>query len=228
MNSNDQSQRFTKKGWEKLGEILDSAQKFFIENDSEGFTTTELAKSLNMTQANLYHYIQSKRELWFALGLRSQYEIRDGLTEIVEQNIANFDKLLLMVRFYLNYVKNNPEKIYLQYRTSPPPPGKEKGPFELQEMKKFNNANLIILKDVLAEGVNNGEFQPHLDPDQKVFFYWSLIFGSTNFFIIGFLYDCIKKKGSIDYKTLKKIEGYERNIIQIIEEDLSKYLISEQ
>ena len=52
---------------EKFEEILKEGRNLFLKHGSEGFNMRAIAKKVDMQQGNLYNYVQSKRELWFAV-----------------------------------------------------------------------------------------------------------------------------------------------------------------
>jgi AcrR family transcriptional regulator len=62
--------------------ILDAGKELFIEKGESGFSMRNLAEMLNMTKNNLYHYIESKRELWIAIRNKPLFLLPAFLFEI--------------------------------------------------------------------------------------------------------------------------------------------------
>ena len=52
----------------------DKGRDLFLERGAGGFTMRALANELEMGQASLYTYVQSKRELWYAI-IEDDFEV---------------------------------------------------------------------------------------------------------------------------------------------------------
>ena len=77
---------------EKLFEkILDAGKDLYVKEGSVGMRA--LARKLGMSQANLYNYVESKRELWIAIrgtGLKEYKEVIDGVEKQKFENFTTF------------------------------------------------------------------------------------------------------------------------------------------
>ncbi len=206
----------------KFGHLLEVAREMFIFQSNIGFSTADIAKKMNMAQANIYNYINSKRDLWFAIDLQYQYTINKKFHEISNYDLPSFDRFMLMIKNFYNFVRTHPDHVFFSYKTIPPP-AKEIGPFEL-EKKKFGRSNLIILEDVLKEGEKSGEFKHDMNSKSLIFQTWSTVYGSVNYYIVSDLFNPTGKHHPISYKNLKESEELESDVINFIEANIRKFL----
>ena len=58
----------------QFNKIIKEGRKLFLKYGSEGLSMRTLAKKADMGKSNLYTYVQSKRELWFAV-MRKDFEL---------------------------------------------------------------------------------------------------------------------------------------------------------
>ncbi len=139
----------------KFDKILEVGKNLFVEYGSHGFSLRQLASKLNMTKSNLYNYVKSKRELWYAI--RTHY-FKDYEKEIAKifRNL-NGDHIELGVKwaeYFLDFAAADKERFEMMYYIRAPP-SKKIGPFE----KKYRPLELLqkgvdIVLRAVAEGKN--------------------------------------------------------------------------
>jgi AcrR family transcriptional regulator len=69
---------------EMENQLLTAAASLFVRKGFVGATTRELAKSLGLQRASLYHYLESKQDLLYVLCVRGMNSISQELAEAIE------------------------------------------------------------------------------------------------------------------------------------------------
>ncbi|MFX0072894.1 MAG: hypothetical protein ACFFAO_17595 [Candidatus Hermodarchaeota archaeon] len=117
---------------------------------------------------NLYHYIESKRELWIAIRKRYFKELRDVLNTIIENHKGNYlDLFIELATAFLEFSEADYRRLDFIFLT--PIPHLEKlGPFE-KTYKPYNL--LVIINDVIKRAIEAGEKKEKDDIKLTFFFY---------------------------------------------------------
>ena len=133
--------------------IIRAATKLFSHYGFKKTTLTDIAESADLGKASLYHYFQSKEELFSAVisyesqGLLSAMRVAVDSAETVDEKIRAFVKERYK---YLHEKKNLysvTQEIFREMR-----------PLVMEERDKFFGTELKMLMDVIEEGVSTGEF----------------------------------------------------------------------
>jgi len=133
--------------------ILDIGAEMFVKHGPYKFSMRSLVKHLNMSQANLYHYVQSKRELWIAIRIRYYNQYKTGLDIIINENQGNYRILCYkIVEFFLEFASVDFNRFAMMYLV-PAPSSKRIGPLE-QAYKPFFIIEYLlkIMKQALSAG----------------------------------------------------------------------------
>ncbi|MHA1724096.1 MAG: TetR/AcrR family transcriptional regulator, partial [Promethearchaeota archaeon] len=69
----------------KLQEIINVGSKLYKEKGWGGFGMRALARSLGMSEGNLYNYVKSKRELYIAIRSKYYEEFLDRLKKLINK-----------------------------------------------------------------------------------------------------------------------------------------------
>ena len=161
-----------KKQYEK---ILDAGRKLFLKYGSEGLSMRTLAKEVNMGKSNLYTYVQSKRELWFAVMQRDFEQFERGMEKEFSEHKGTYKELIKKVgRFYLEFAKEDKARYQMMFQT-PAPPSKTVGPIE----EEYESKSIFYLKDLIQAAANNGEIAEK-DVDKLTYFLWGIVHGTSN------------------------------------------------
>ena len=114
----------------KFEKILDGGIELFVKYGTHGFSMRALAKQLDMTQANLYNYVQSKRELWMAIRMKYCKQYNESLDKIFNDNKDSyFNFFSKWVEFFLEFASVDFARFQIMYLISAPS-SKKVGPFE--------------------------------------------------------------------------------------------------
>ena len=69
-----------------------------------GFNMQDIAQKVNMTRGNLYRYVESKRELWFAILQEFIKEYNDEIDEIITNHEGtNFALIEKLITHYISF-----------------------------------------------------------------------------------------------------------------------------
>lgn len=90
-------------------EILKAAGMLFAQRGYFGVSMQEIAYELNLTKAALYYHFKSKDELCFALLSSTAQDLINSLSLAFNEGEDSFDKLLKVVKGYLDFATKRPE-----------------------------------------------------------------------------------------------------------------------
>ncbi|MFX1575472.1 MAG: TetR/AcrR family transcriptional regulator [Promethearchaeota archaeon] len=157
--------------------IIEEGRKLFVSRGTHGFNTRALAKRVNMSQGNLYNYIQSKRELWIAIRHDDIKKFKEDMEHIIDEYkgsyISLFEKLL---NFYLDFAKDEYRRFQMMFLI-PAPSSKKVGPIELS----YEVIDPIdTIKRVVKEAIDLGEIK---NCDVNNFSYYLYALAQGAFFV---------------------------------------------
>ncbi|MBN2154416.1 MAG: TetR/AcrR family transcriptional regulator [Candidatus Lokiarchaeota archaeon] len=135
-------------------EIIQKGAELFASEQS--FSTRKLASKLNMTQGNLYNYVNSKRELWIAIRKHDFELLKGEFLKIIHSHEGKyFDLFEKLVIFFLDYSSENPNSWKMMFLIDPPK-SRKKGPIETQ----YEPIQLFeVILNLFNEGIKRGEFR---------------------------------------------------------------------
>ncbi|KAF5412780.1 MAG: TetR/AcrR family transcriptional regulator [Euryarchaeota archaeon] len=85
----------------RRSELIDTAEKLFLENGYEGTTVSEIVRNAGVAQGTFYHYFKSKDEVLSAITDRWIEEIRAGIEDIASRDDSDaIDKILGVFSFF--------------------------------------------------------------------------------------------------------------------------------
>lgn len=88
-------------------DILDAAAQVFRQKGFHGASMSDIAETLDVQKASLYHHVTSKQEILLALLERALGMLTDHIASIAAQAIPADQKLRLMIRGYLSALAEN-------------------------------------------------------------------------------------------------------------------------
>ncbi len=154
--------------------IIQKGKDLFLKYGVGGFTLRALATELEMGQASLYTYFQSKRELWFAIVEEDFKEIETNIEEYISNYSGRFiDLPIKITKMYFDAITEDYRKFKLIFKTTPPRSSK-KGPIE----QHYEIKTIKILEDIFHKASLNGEIRER-ETSKLAYFTWSLIFGTA-------------------------------------------------
>jgi AcrR family transcriptional regulator len=159
---------------EQFKKIITVGRKLFLEVGSEGFSMRALAKKLGMSPSNLYNYVGSKRELWFAT-IQEDFEVfTTKMKDLVEDHKGTQVELLIAIaEFYFDFAYEDFSRYQMMFMT-PAPDSETIGPIE----EKYNPKSFEIMVSVVKKAIKQGEID-HLNPMLFALFLWGIVHGNV-------------------------------------------------
>jgi AcrR family transcriptional regulator len=135
--------------------ILRRAEYFYYKGGYAGISLQELADSLNISKAALFHHFESKQDIFFEMLL----EMLAHRQHIITEAIAQGDTTAARLRHILRAMKGSPFFDPMKFLTD------EKGNLSLEQQQEVEGAFYRSIQQpivgVLNEGVQRGELRPH-------------------------------------------------------------------
>jgi len=167
--------RAPEKKREQFDKILEAGKELFIKHGTHGFSLRALAKRLNMSQSNLYNYVQSKRELWIAIRIKYFKEFQARFSEIIEAHKESYIEIWIkMATFFLNFAEVDFNRFQMMFFISAPPSEKI-GPYEkkYKPMQLIEQALIILEQAIDAKKIKK-------ESSVELFYYtYGVILGAT-------------------------------------------------
>jgi len=155
-------------------EILTEGRKLFLRYGSEGFSMRAIAKKMGMQQGNLYNYVQSKRELWFAVVQEDFQKFTMKMKVVIENHQGSSIELLeKLAEFYLNFAISDLERYQMMFMTQAPP-SKSIGPIEAN----YQPLSFDFMLQVVHQAFENKELK-NIDPTKFTMFIWGIVKGNV-------------------------------------------------
>jgi len=135
-------------------EIFEKALELFVEKGYENTPLSQIAKALNLTKAGLYHYFNSKEELFFKI---HSYSVEKGFLPILEEAEKINDPEERLRYFLRNYTirttaKNPSMKLSIKDINSLNPESKK-------EVSKVWRRAFDLVRDALSELEKSGRIR---------------------------------------------------------------------
>jgi len=89
--------RITKDAEERRNEILDVAEKMFLEKGYENTSTVDIVTSINIAKGTLYYHFKTKNEIMNAIIERRVVQVAEELNKIAENKSIYFLDRIVMV-----------------------------------------------------------------------------------------------------------------------------------
>ncbi len=90
-------------------EILDAAAQVFRQKGFHGASMADIAGSVNLQKASLYHHVSSKQEILLELLERALGILQQEISEVASRSLPADQKLRQMIRAYLQALAQYPD-----------------------------------------------------------------------------------------------------------------------
>jgi len=167
--------RAPEKKAEQFNIILETGKELFVKYGSHGFSLRALAKRLNMSQTNVYNYVQSKRELWIAIRTKYYGEFQDGLNRLIGDYQGSYTDLFFkMAEFFLEFASVDFNRFAMMFLISAPPSNKI-GPLEknYEPFQIMKYISVIVEKAVIAKKIIKTE------AIERLFYIYGVLLGAA-------------------------------------------------
>ena len=135
-------------------DILEAAAQVFRQKGFHGASMSDIAFSVNLKKASLYHHVSSKQEILLEILDRALQLLLERISAITIQQIPADQKLKLMIREYLQILVENVDLatvLLFEHRALE----RRQHSRHIPNRDKFES----LWKDVLVEGVRAKLFQ---------------------------------------------------------------------
>jgi len=92
----------------RRAEIVDAAEKLYLEKGWDSVTMDQVAKGARLSRALLYVYFRDRDELQFAIGERALAMLRQRFLGAVAEHARGLDQVEAIGRAYMQYAKDFP------------------------------------------------------------------------------------------------------------------------
>ncbi|MHA1454252.1 MAG: TetR/AcrR family transcriptional regulator, partial [Promethearchaeota archaeon] len=100
--------RSTEKKHETMELIIHHGTGLFTDKEIREFSMRKLARKCGMTVGNLYAYVTSKRDLWYAITQRYFDELDKIMSDIIQANTgANIDLFKAIIKKFVVFSRSN-------------------------------------------------------------------------------------------------------------------------
>ncbi|MFX1256226.1 MAG: TetR/AcrR family transcriptional regulator [Promethearchaeota archaeon] len=165
--------RTEKEKAEQYKRILDAGTELFINNGS--FSMRALAKKLGMSEAFVYNYIVSKRELWIAIRNRYFNQYQESLQNLFDTHKGHLiDFFMNWVNLFLEFAAADYNRFKMMFLINAPRSNKI-GPLE-KSYKRFNlfETGLNKTREILKQ------YDRDIPNINKIlYFLFSVVFGAA-------------------------------------------------
>jgi len=135
-------------------QIVSVARKVFTRNGYRKTTMDQIAEATGMGKSSIYYYFPGKEEIFKAVVLKEAQELKKRLDQTIRQDEAPLDRLRAYILFRLNHVRTlgnfyaalNEESL-------------SQMDFILKIRRTFERDELVLVQQILEEGIGKGEFQ---------------------------------------------------------------------
>lgn len=138
---------------ERLGEILDAAEKVFCESGYEAATVAEVARRAGVVEGNVYRYVKSKRELLARVISEWYSRKNDELEQELAHTASVRSRLRYLIAAHLRNLRDSPALLRLVLREAR---SSDAGFREI--VGKLNQRYTGHIRLTIKAGVESGEF----------------------------------------------------------------------
>ena len=135
-------------------EILDTARALFRQSGFKKTTMGDIARSLGKAKSSLYYYYPSKEDIFEAVIIAEMDELLDQIHQSIRRAKSSKEKLIIYCRcrlVKLNQLCNLSDALKSEIAELH---------CVISSLKsKFDTSHVELVKEILTEGVRNGEFK---------------------------------------------------------------------
>jgi AcrR family transcriptional regulator len=141
----------------RWNDIVEAAAEAFR---TKGFAATSLediASAVGIWKGSLYHYIDTKEDLLFAVVREPAEEILVGLRDLSQMDLPPTEKIRRATRSHVKVLETNfvYASVYLQEIA---------GRRRMKEWSAMDREYLELLESIIRDGIAEGEFAPLTNP----------------------------------------------------------------
>lgn len=136
--------------------ILDDAARLFARDGYDGTSLGELAASVGVTKAAIYHYFPNKKEIYEAIIVRTLEGLRHHVSQAIAQASGPEEALARFMTAHADFFEDH----YDGFLTMLVGYGGMENVVMLAEAQKLRDEHEQALRQIIAEGASKGAFRP--------------------------------------------------------------------
>ena len=136
--------------------ILDDAARLFAQDGYDGTSLGELAASVGVTKAAIYHYFPNKKEIYEAIIVRTLEGLRQHVSQATMQTSGPEEALAGFMTAHADFF----EEHYDGFLTMLVGYGGMENVVMIAEAQKLRDDHEQALRQIIADGVAQGAFRP--------------------------------------------------------------------
>lgn len=140
---------------DKKADILLAAEKLFCENGFEGTSTRQIAAESGANMAMINYYFGSKMGVFREILEERVMGFKSQLNQIKEENIPAKEKLIKVIDKYATRILSNANFHKMMHREL----SLSLRPEVFDQIKGAMGQNLIVIEDIIKEGIACGDFR---------------------------------------------------------------------
>lgn len=143
----------------RFEDVVDTAAELFSKKGYAGTSVQDVADALGMNKGSLYHYINTKEDLLYAVIQEAHHYTASRGYEALSLDGDAFDKLQFIIDKHLRGADARLAKVRVFYREAA-----ALSPGRLSEVISDRDTYEHSLRKIIIAGQTEGSFAPHLDP----------------------------------------------------------------
>jgi TetR/AcrR family transcriptional regulator len=163
----------------RRGQIVDSAEKIFLEKGLEGTTMEEIADAAELSKGTLYLYFKSKEELYFTVNMRGLRLLSGILASVIDNQLTAAENILELGRAYIKFSKDYPE--YFRTIMTCQSAGLEQTDYFRKNLLFEPGSPLLVFLDVIEKGRIDGTIRSDIPTVELAVTLWSQLTGVLQF-----------------------------------------------
>jgi AcrR family transcriptional regulator len=147
---------------QRESDIIDAAEKLFIEKGFEGTSMDDVAEAVELSKPAIYRYFASKEDLYFAVTYRSVGIVNSMMEKYVEESRTGIEKAYATGRAYYDFYRKYPDQyrmiMNIQYIG-----GAGHDSIYLKKISEATRGNLKLMCNAIDEGKKDGTLREDFD-----------------------------------------------------------------
>ena len=174
--------RTTTEHIDKKEAILAVAEKLFSEQDFDAVSVRDIAKEANVNIAMISYYFGSKEKLFEAVIIRRIESAINILKEMTSSESTGYAKMERVIDYYIGKLVNNRNVHKMINREL----SSNNRPHLRDLIMARMRANREFIKEIMVQGIKEGEFKPDMDIDMTIMNF----FGTIQHMVGASYYSC--------------------------------------
>ncbi len=161
---------------QRAQDIVDAAEEVIFSKGYEGATMDEIADAAELSKGTLYLYYKTKEELYFAIAMRGNAILRKMALETVHEEMNGLEKIIGMTQGYFRFYEEQRPYFDALHFMDTTTITREEMEERHQSFERSEGA-LQLLRDLIAQGVEDGSIRSDVDPVRQALLVWGQALG---------------------------------------------------